>query len=169
MVTINDRIRRVRELLSMNQHEIALRAGLAQRDVSRIENGRAKFIPNEFMHFLHKIGVNMNYLYGDQDALPFSHTSTHLNEKYKIEKETSIQGDKTGIGKEICKDHPLNSGRLIKLIDKLEGDQDAKEKLKNELIRLLIELNQSKDKIIHLMQQLHEMADNLNKKFKAGS
>ena len=169
MATINDRIRRVRELLSMNQQDIAVRAGLAQRDLSRIENGRAKFIPNELMHFLHKIGVNMNYLYGDQDALPFSHTSTHLNEKYKTEKETSIQDKKNGIGEKIGKDHPLNSGRLLKLIDKLEGDQNAKEKLKNELILLLIELNQSKDKIIDLMQQFDEMADGLNKKFKADS
>ena len=111
----------------------------------------------------------MNYLYGDQDALPFSPTSTHLNEKYKIEMETSIKDVKMGVRKEIGKDHPLNSGRLLKLIDKLEGDQDAKEKLKNELIRLLIELNQSKDKIIDLMQQFHEMAEGLNKKFKTES
>ena len=153
-------------MLSLNQNEMAIKSGLTQRDVSRIESGKAKFIPNHFMHFLHKTGVNMNYLYGDKDALPFSHTNTHLNDKYGNEKNTFVEGEETNTEKDVGKNYHFNSDRLIELIDKLEGDRETKEKLKNELIRLLMEVSESKDKIIHLMKEFSEMADNLNKKFK---
>ena len=163
MNIVNERIRRVRELLCMNQHQMAVNSGLTQRDISRIESGKAKFIPSQFMQFLHRIGVNMNYLYGDKDALPFAHSSTHLNEKYEKEKELFPDDQGINLKKESYKNYHFDSDLLIRLIDNLEGDEGTKEKLKNEFIKLLMELSESKDKIIHLMRHASKAVDPFNR------
>ena len=111
----------------------------------------------------------MNYLYGDKDALPFSHTSTHLNEKYENERDVFSEEAETKVMRGTGKNYHFNPDRVLKLIDKLEGDRDTKEKLKNELIRLLMELSESKDKIVQLMYQLSDVINNFNKNIKSKS
>ena len=63
------RLKQCRVHLGLKQAEAAAAAGLSQSDISRLESGRAKLIPNEYMHFLHNQGINLNALFaaGEED------------------------------------------------------------------------------------------------------
>ena len=88
MSLIPAKIKQCRIDLGMTQEEMAVASGFAQRDISRFETGRAKTIPNDFIQFLHKRGVNLNRLFDETfDASPnasliASPTAKNQNEKY---------------------------------------------------------------------------------------
>lgn len=66
MKPIYVKIREIREELGLTQSQIASESGILQKDISRIESGSTKFIPNELIHFLYKKGVNVNLLYDEE-------------------------------------------------------------------------------------------------------
>lgn len=55
-----------RKILSLSQKEIEESVGLSQRDISLLENGKKKFIPTEYIQFLNKKGVELDYLFDDE-------------------------------------------------------------------------------------------------------
>lgn len=59
-----ERLKQCRVLLGLKQAEAAEAAGLSQSDISRLEGGKTKSIPPEYMHFLHTNGVDLNFLFG---------------------------------------------------------------------------------------------------------
>jgi SOS-response transcriptional repressor LexA len=59
------KLRQCRLDLRLTQEEAAQRSGFAQRDISRFEKGRAKTVPPAYMHFLHKMGVDLNSLFDE--------------------------------------------------------------------------------------------------------
>lgn len=65
MKPIYVKLREIREELGLTQSQIATESGILQKDISRIENGGTKFIPNELIHYLYNKGVNVNLLYDD--------------------------------------------------------------------------------------------------------
>lgn len=42
---------------------MALKSDFEQKDISRFENGKVKFIPIPFVVFLYQQGINLNWLY----------------------------------------------------------------------------------------------------------
>ena len=60
MKEIFNRLKESRVALDLNQGEIAAKIGYTQKDVSLIEHGKKKFIPNEYILFLRKNGININ-------------------------------------------------------------------------------------------------------------
>ena len=71
--------------LQLTQEEAALESGFAQRDISRFEKGRAKTIPNEYMQWLHKKGVDLNLLFDDSvDASPNASLFASPNQEIKM-------------------------------------------------------------------------------------
>ena len=46
------KIKAIRQMIGFNQTQMAQAAGMSQRDISLLENGRKTFIPNEMMTFL---------------------------------------------------------------------------------------------------------------------
>lgn len=58
-----------RELANVSQTEAAAMSGVNQKDISLLEAGKKKFIPNEYIQFLYKVGVDINTLFDDNQEL----------------------------------------------------------------------------------------------------
>lgn len=54
-----------RTLLSLNQREAAEQAGIHPASLSILERGEKKFIPTEYLHFLHSKGIDINWIFSD--------------------------------------------------------------------------------------------------------
>jgi len=65
MSNLPTKLRQCRIDLRLTQEEAATQSGFAQRDISRFEKGRAKTVPNAYMQFLHKMGVDLNSLFDE--------------------------------------------------------------------------------------------------------
>lgn len=53
------KIKQARKLLKMSQAQMAEAVGLAQKDVSNIESGVRQYIPNQYISFLYKNGIDI--------------------------------------------------------------------------------------------------------------
>ncbi len=67
-MSIPKRLKQSRKLLKLTQEEIAVEIKLKQKDVSRFENGKVKFIPNHYLVFLFEKGINLNWLFTGEGA-----------------------------------------------------------------------------------------------------
>lgn len=63
METIGSRLKTARRKLNLSQEKFAADAGVLQKDVSLMESGRKKFIPTEYISYLSKQGIDLNWLY----------------------------------------------------------------------------------------------------------
>lgn len=83
------KIKQAREILGLNQSEFATAIGTTQKDVSLIESGNKKFIPNKYIEFLIEKGFDINSLFDfsesieklhdnivDQSKITYNHTKT---------------------------------------------------------------------------------------------
>jgi transcriptional regulator with XRE-family HTH domain len=62
------RLKFYRERLKMSQSAAARASGLGQSDISRLEAGKMRFIPPEYLHFLHSYGCDLNYLFAEEGS-----------------------------------------------------------------------------------------------------
>lgn len=66
MSVLGPRFRRGREAIGLSQAGVAeVLASLSQRDVSQLEAGVKKFLPPEYIQFLHSRGVDLNSLFDE--------------------------------------------------------------------------------------------------------
>ncbi len=74
---IYDKIKAIRMTLGLSQAEASTLSGLQQKDISLLEKGGKKFIPNEYIHFLYKQGVDINSIFDDAlEVSWYSHRDT---------------------------------------------------------------------------------------------
>lgn len=64
-----DKIKKARELMGLNQSEFASKVGVTQKDVSILENGNKKFIPNQYIEYLLNSSFDLNSIFDDQSDL----------------------------------------------------------------------------------------------------
>jgi transcriptional regulator with XRE-family HTH domain len=57
------RLKQYREWLKMSQLAASMESGVGQSDISRLEAGKMRFIPPEYLQFLHRKGCDLNYLF----------------------------------------------------------------------------------------------------------
>lgn len=57
-----------RTLLTLNQKEAAEQAGIHPASLSILERGEKKYIPTEYLHFLHTKGIDINWIFGDSNS-----------------------------------------------------------------------------------------------------
>ncbi|WP_437918406.1 S24 family peptidase [Sphingobacterium sp. LRF_L2] len=69
-----DKLKIVRELLGYSQAEISEKTGIKQKDISLLEGGKRKFIPNEYILFLYNQHIDINSIY--DDSLPISYRNS---------------------------------------------------------------------------------------------
>jgi transcriptional regulator with XRE-family HTH domain len=62
---IFQKLKKSRELIQFTQKEAAEFSQLRQRDISDLENGQKKFIPNQYIQFLYIQGIDINSLFDD--------------------------------------------------------------------------------------------------------
>lgn len=72
------KIREARKQLKLNQSDFARLVGVNQRDISKLEAGETKFVPNEYIQFLYKKGFDVNSLFDDD--IPLSMLNNKINE-----------------------------------------------------------------------------------------
>ncbi|MDO3641941.1 S24 family peptidase [Mucilaginibacter sp. L3T2-6] len=77
-MAISERLKIARKLLGINQGDAAIGAGLKQKDVSMMESGAKKFIPNEYILFLSDKGIDMNSLFDLRDEVRLIHKYEHI-------------------------------------------------------------------------------------------
>jgi len=63
------KLREAREELGLNQTELANVLGVSQNDVSKLESGNKKFIPNSYILFFQSKGFDINSFFNDEMAL----------------------------------------------------------------------------------------------------
>lgn len=56
-------------LLSLNQREAAEEAGINHAAVRLLERGEKKCIPPEYLQFLHKKGIDINWIFNDSSDI----------------------------------------------------------------------------------------------------
>ncbi len=60
------KIKNARKELGFTQTDLAKALGLSQNDVSKLESGRKKFIPNKYILFLMEKGYDINSIFNDK-------------------------------------------------------------------------------------------------------
>ena len=58
-----EKIKNARKLLKLSQSQLAEAIGMAQKDVSNIENGSRQYIPIQYISFLQERGIDIRSLY----------------------------------------------------------------------------------------------------------
>lgn len=80
-----DKIREARELLGLNQTQFAEKVGVTQKDVSNLEAGNKKFIPNKYIDFLLSSHFDLNSVFDPTSDLK-KMTVTKVDEPTKVYK-----------------------------------------------------------------------------------
>lgn len=65
MNNLFNKIKKARELIGLSQQQFADEAGVSQRDVSQLENGKREFIPNSIILLLNKYLIDINSIFND--------------------------------------------------------------------------------------------------------
>ncbi len=66
MTSLSDKLIAARKLLELTQKEAAMQSGIAQSDISQMENGYKKFIPLDYIKFLNKKEIDLNLLFNEE-------------------------------------------------------------------------------------------------------
>ena len=81
---IYKKLKAAREMLGLNQRDAAKHANVSQRDISMLENGNKKFVPNEYIQFLNNNGIDINSIYDSKNESVVTKNGNlygNLNEK----------------------------------------------------------------------------------------
>lgn len=70
-----DKLKAIRELLGYSQADISEKTGIKQKDISLLEGGKKKFIPNEYIHFLYNERIDINSIYDDSRTISFRNST----------------------------------------------------------------------------------------------
>jgi len=62
-MTVYDKLKEARNILGLSQSEAAFKANLKQKDLSLLEGGNKKFVPEEYIQFLYNEGIDINSIY----------------------------------------------------------------------------------------------------------
>lgn len=71
MKLLQEKLKGARMAFGLTQADMAASTGLQQKDISALESGKRKFLPNDYILFLYKCGVNLNSLFDDNVSLTF--------------------------------------------------------------------------------------------------
>jgi transcriptional regulator with XRE-family HTH domain len=85
-MNVFDKIKIARELLGQTQTTFARNVGATQKDVSKIEQGSKKFIPNEYIEYLIKENFDINTLFNSNLELKRKNDNNLVTEPTQIYK-----------------------------------------------------------------------------------
>lgn len=77
-MSVYEKIKEARNILGLKQSELADIIGVSQKDVSKVESGQRKFIPQEYIRFFVDYGFDLNSIFDDQAALKKLVDPTHV-------------------------------------------------------------------------------------------
>src|SRR5450432_2238198 len=79
MYTIFDKLYLARLLLSLNARDIAIQAGITPVTISLLERGERKNIPAEYIKFLYEKGIDINWLFDDNENITLGYRKDFRN------------------------------------------------------------------------------------------
>lgn len=135
MNNIYIKIKKAREMLKLTQVAVADLSGVSQRNISDMENGIKKFIPNEYIQFLHINGIDINSIFDDSFDVKLKNSIKGDNN------QINTIGDNINIGKSQIKEYNnFNSvgeaGVEYSTTQKCEELAKENEELKIKVIKL---------------------------------
>lgn len=86
-----DKLKQIRELKGLSQGDASDISGLKQKDISLLETGKKKFIPEEYILFLYNLGVDINSLYIDNIPIVWRENIHDINADTPISTVEKIQ------------------------------------------------------------------------------
>ena len=102
----------VRKLIALNQREAAEKAGLKQATISVIERGDRNSLPNAYLEFLYQNGVDLNWIFNDENDISFAFRSNIINNKQQLSHAAEVINSR-GSRREInYKDKPFIKEQL---------------------------------------------------------
>ena len=78
-MSLHNKIKEIRKLFNFSQADIAEFIEVSQKDISLIENGKKEFIPNKYIDFFLKQGIDLNTLYDNSKEVSFVKTKSSEN------------------------------------------------------------------------------------------
>lgn len=115
-----EKIREARELLKLNQSEFAKEIGVTQKDVSLLESGNKKFIPNKYIDYLVKNDFDMNTIFNDDLDL-----KKKLNDdNNRFNENTTVYKLRTDSNREIQHIPLFNIEATAGLVDLFQNNSD---------------------------------------------
>jgi len=82
-----DKLSIARITLHLKQKEAAEQSGLKESVIKTLESGGKKFIPNEYLAFLYEKGIDLNWIFDEEDKRHFPvfrENDTHEDEDLKL-------------------------------------------------------------------------------------
>ena len=121
MQTVGKKLREARELLGLDQKQVAKEIGISQRDLSWIETGKKPIVP-KLLEFLHKSGVDMSSVFDPDLEVRLNSSVVNLKE---LTKEVENALNKLANGqKQLLDERTIEFNRQIKYLkDKLQKQQ----------------------------------------------
>ena len=120
-----------RQKLGLSQGAAAHGAGLEQRDISLIENGKAKFIATSYIIFLQSRGVDLNTIFSNK--LQVTVIDPNAEELEAIELSPDMKAFEKRLRRTIKADYDAQINGIVteslgihEKINKLESDLNAK-------------------------------------------
>lgn len=147
-MTAYEKIREVRKQLGLKQGEIAGILGIHQRDVSKLENGSKKFIPNAYLEFLVEKGYDVNTLFDDK--IPLKKLSEEKNSLEEPQEKYISKTDQTLINQVIGYLGLQNKAQLVDYLKQVSENKSQDTRLKRlEILyaKTLLELGEIKELI----------------------
>jgi phage repressor protein C with HTH and peptisase S24 domain len=78
---ISEKIKLARKLIGVSQSEASIKSGVEQKDISLLESGKKKFVPDEYIQFLYKCGIDLNTLFNPDAELRLLGANTPVANK----------------------------------------------------------------------------------------
>lgn len=69
MTLISSKIKAIHKLLDFKQSDVSMLTGIKQEEISRLLNGKKRFLPTEYMIFLHNHNISLNWLIDDSQPV----------------------------------------------------------------------------------------------------
>lgn len=84
MKSIHERLRACRLKLGLNQQSFSEKVDINQKDVSLIESGKRKYIPEQYFLFLSSEGIDLNWLYTGKGEMFLRDTLLKYNSSREV-------------------------------------------------------------------------------------
>lgn len=120
MPDFNKKIKDARLLLGKTQGQVASESGLLQKEISKIESGVRKFIPNQYIEYLYQQNIDLNSIFDQLREVSF---------------------------RDMNSDIPVNWDKIIELSTKLGQQTNENKHLNEDNIKLRLEIEKLKKEL----------------------
>lgn len=166
-MSVNERLKEARLKLNLSQSDVERLSGINQKDISRMESGLAKNIRNEYIHFLYKNDINLNFIFTGEGEI-FLHNSNNLLKNENLEKYKNVDVEDDNLNDNLP-DNPrydLDPNEALKWIEEKKDKHPTKttNSTESEYLQFLKQEITFKNKIIDTLLQTTMIKEDIEAK-----